>query len=512
MELREQQFEEHEVAFIHILLDMKITEDQILGIMAMLNGNKSAMDKVVDFIRDNPKATESQIIKAASQAVGLKSANSRERKTCRCCKREFDIAELGLNGECSECRKTLNSKIREVHVAFDRSIHNSLYFGKREVPFELGVDYQKILLEYELCIGDISNPPFSNANAYAHKYSSAAESKKSIEKRIERLNDIPGDADAYLWINDLDINSYLNLCYFATLFKKFKNVFLVRAFSEDVEKENCEILDYLSNKRRLTHEDLDGFSLKIKSEDISGADYRVGIRDVIKPCNAAWLGEYALNNTGPKYKVVGQLFSDVYDNIKSDTGYIVSYDVVLSVINHLVLEGRLYSHGDYMWWGDSIHNNMLCTQRVRKYHSRNKRPLSKEDALSCVLDAFEVGLTYPLYAILDKDAALEFVDENKTVFGSRKIIEHIENDGTERVCVKRQNVFCEILKVAEGERYGIGEKCIRVIYEQENEGSCSHRIIKIKYDDAKISKIQVFIPYSPIRLEEDEDDFFESVR
>ena len=509
MESRENKLKSYEVIFIRILMDMYVSEDQIHGIMAMLYGNKPAMDKVVAFIEENPEATESQIIKVASKAVGIKSKNDKNEKIkCKQCGEEFNNEELGLNGTCSRCRKGSNEKIREVHVAFDDSIYNNLYFrGRKNPPFEFGVDYQKVLLDYELCIGDISNPPFSNANAYAHKYSSAKAIEKNIAKRIEKINDVPSNADVYLWISDQNLNSYLNLCYFAPLFKRFENVFLVRICSDDIENKDYKILDSLEKKKNVTSEDLDYFSLQIKNKEIAKSDYRIGIRDIIKPCSSEWIGRYILNNSNSRYKETLKIFSDVHDNIKSDTGYIVRCDVVLSAINDLVLDGLLCSHGDYMWWGDSHHNNMLCTQRIKKCNLSNSRPLSYEDSLFCVLQAFEMGLTYPLYEILDKDAIIEYVDENKTVCGSRKIIEHIENDGTDRVCVNNQKVFCDIMRIAEGDRYGVGEKCILISYEQQNE--VKKRIVKIKYADGKIRRIEVFIPYGPLRLEYDEDDLFE---
>jgi hypothetical protein len=39
--------------------------------MAMLDGNQTAMTEVVAYIKANPEATESQIIKAASRAAGV---------------------------------------------------------------------------------------------------------------------------------------------------------------------------------------------------------------------------------------------------------------------------------------------------------------------------------------------------------------------------------------------------------------------------------------------------------
>ena len=60
-----------EKLFVRILNGMGVSLDQICGIMAMLNGNETAMTEVVAFIKTYPEATPSQIIKAASQAVGI---------------------------------------------------------------------------------------------------------------------------------------------------------------------------------------------------------------------------------------------------------------------------------------------------------------------------------------------------------------------------------------------------------------------------------------------------------
>ena len=65
------QLKPHEKVFVRILVRMKLSQDQICGIMAMLNGNDAAMTEVVAFIKTYPEATPSQIIKAASQAVGI---------------------------------------------------------------------------------------------------------------------------------------------------------------------------------------------------------------------------------------------------------------------------------------------------------------------------------------------------------------------------------------------------------------------------------------------------------
>lgn len=58
-------------AFVRVLCSTGISETAIHGIAEMSWNNKAAMDKVVHFIEENPKATEAEITKAASQAIGL---------------------------------------------------------------------------------------------------------------------------------------------------------------------------------------------------------------------------------------------------------------------------------------------------------------------------------------------------------------------------------------------------------------------------------------------------------
>ena len=61
----------YEKTFIHVLCAMKLSESTICGIMAMMDGNKSAMDELVAYIKENSRATEAQITKKASQIIGI---------------------------------------------------------------------------------------------------------------------------------------------------------------------------------------------------------------------------------------------------------------------------------------------------------------------------------------------------------------------------------------------------------------------------------------------------------
>ena len=87
--------------------------------------------------------------------------------------------------------------------------------------------------------------------------------------------------------------------------------------------------------------------------------------------------------------------------------------------------------------------------------------------------------------------------------GRSNVINYIENDGSARVHVKKQKVSCDILRIAEGEHYGIGDLCILLSYECEDE-TINHYIIKVRFENEHIQEIKIFTAKGPLRLIADE--------
>ena len=57
--------------FVRVLCSMRLTEDTIHGIVAMLGDNLAAMDELVQYIKEHPTATEAEVTKAASTILGI---------------------------------------------------------------------------------------------------------------------------------------------------------------------------------------------------------------------------------------------------------------------------------------------------------------------------------------------------------------------------------------------------------------------------------------------------------
>ncbi len=127
-------------------------------------------------------------------------------------------------------------------------------------------------------------------------------------------------------------------------------------------------------------------------------------------------------------------------------------------------------------------------------------PASYEDALEIVCDALEQGCFASLYKILDKNATLIYVDDDKCITGIRDIINFLVKERLDHLyCSDEKTITCDILKVDKGERYGVGEKCILSIYLFEN-GEKEYHIIKVHFANGLINKLEVFHPFGPLQL------------
>ena len=131
-------------------------------------------------------------------------------------------------------------------------------------------------------------------------------------------------------------------------------------------------------------------------------------------------------------------------------------------------------------------------------------PISHESALKIVCEALEEGDFVSLYKSLDKNASLLLVDDNNRVDGIRDVINFLVKERNDHVyCFDKKTITCDMLKVVEGERYGVGETCILLIFHSEN-GESKHHIVKVQTSDGRINQIKFFHPYGPLHLEAEE--------
>ena len=128
-----------------------------------------------------------------------------------------------------------------------------------------------------------------------------------------------------------------------------------------------------------------------------------------------------------------------------------------------------------------------------------KQPVSYEDALEIVCGALDQGYFTSLYEILDSSVTLVLVDEDKRIYGIRDVINFLVQKGLDHSYLTTEATTCDILKVAKGNRYGIGEKCILLTYNLKN-GERENYVIKVHFANGAINELEVFYPYGPLRL------------
>ena len=131
-------------------------------------------------------------------------------------------------------------------------------------------------------------------------------------------------------------------------------------------------------------------------------------------------------------------------------------------------------------------------------------PLSHNDAMEIVCAAFEQGHLYSLFEILNDTATLIMVDDDNQISGVRNILEFLANERFNHLYPSdKENITCNILRVAKGVRYGVGEKCILLTYHLQN-GERQNYIIKVHCENNRICQLEIFYPYGPLHLVADE--------
>jgi hypothetical protein len=198
---------------------------------------------------------------------------------CRACGAELNYNEFGVDRICPHCQKpSATVDIKAVHVKFgdDRD-----YFDPFGLDFEnedrvfLGIDYLKIRFNLQLTVGNISNPPYSNAFYYSHHFSCAKNVAESTESSMAKLAAIANDMPIYLWVDGQITNSYINFIYFVHLFKRFDRVYLVLG-----EDRTCDGFTYsqvsFDHKRILDEQSIDAYSKEYAGINKSAGMYRFG--------------------------------------------------------------------------------------------------------------------------------------------------------------------------------------------------------------------------------------------
>ena len=430
-------------------------------------------------------------------------------RDCVSCGKTLKITEWGPNRTCPYCGKeTVKVHIKEIHVSFSK-VHETSWrdflsdirlndvLGRTD-KYTVGIDYERMRLSYELCYGDISDPPYSNANYYAHHAGTATIAEKGIKARREQLAGMDKSIPVYLWLSDNDADGLMNFLYFAKDFEQFDNVYQVEWLHTETDWDSTtdSMIDAIKTKKRITKDEMNNLYSRFKEIQSWNAECLIGNSELIEAWSLAQLEQYILAClSAEEYYPFGSIFMDVSEAVERDTSYRITYSMIMEAVHQMMLVGKIESHGACEWWGEGCYNNLISTQSFR-IANHQCQSYTYDGALKIVAEAFEYGYTYPLYDLLDENAVLIW-DDNKVV-GRKPIIEYIENSGEERIHCLKQSVECAITKVEEGTNYQNGENFILVVYSKEEEKE--YWLIKVRFNGAVIENIEITKPKGKLKL------------
>ena len=430
-------------------------------------------------------------------------------RDCVSCGKTLKITEWGANRICPYCGKeTVKVHIKEIHVSFSQAHETSWrnflsdarlnYALGRTDKYSVGLDYERMRLYYELCYGDISNPPYSNANYYAHHAGTASVAEKEIKARREQLASMDKAIPVYLWLNDNDADGLMNFLYFAKEFEQFENVYQVKWLHTETDWDSTadSMIDAIKNKKRITKDEMYNLYSRFTEIQSWNAECLIGNSEHIEAWTFDQLEQYVLACLSTeKYCPFGSIFMDVSDAVERDTSCRITYNMIKEAVHQLMLVGKIESRGACEWWGEGCYNNMISTQSFR-VATHQRQSYTYESALKAVAEAFEYGYTYPLYDLLDENTMIMWAD-SKAV-GRKSVIEYIENTGEERIHCLKQSVECEITRVEEGANYQNGDIYILAVYSKEEEKE--YWLIKVWFNGTIIDNIEITKPKGKVKL------------
>ena len=427
--------------------------------------------------------------------------------TCRQCGADCNIFDLRKKKTCPHCGQiALPIDIKEVHVYFNDMIWGEPAKLPRESEhaFLCDVDYTRVCFDLQLTIGDISHAPRLNSSVHAHTHLCYQSEKKAIDLNIQKLSEISDNVIVYLWVNDRDVNAYLNLLKFAELFKRFDEIWLIRCYTkEEEENEEYEENDSFAKRQRIFRDDLDEMSRKYAEILKFGGDYRGGRFGEVRVFSKEYMEELIMRHIKNNHQTFNSIYDAASDEFEKKTGYVLNYRMVKELVWQLMVKGQIKSKEPYVLWGKSecdgkmwMHSFCLSTPKSITY--------TCDDALDIIYKAFEIGDTLPLYDIIADDAVLEFAYKKQTIRSKPRIINFIENDGVYRVVVRNAESKCTYVREQIGRRKNdLGERCIALWY-MYNRYRSPIFVIKLQFENNRIIKIQVFKPMRTRKLMKDE--------
>ena len=418
------------------------------------------------------------------------------------CGKEMDFRQFGPGRICPHCgRESVIVDVKEAHVLFsrlssdafstyinDESLDGVLHRNGRN--YRINIDYRRFFLQYDLTVGNIADPPFSNANCYAHGFASAGSLREAIEHQLESLLQLDESVPIYLWLEDGDSPEHLlNLLFFARCFERFREVYLVRWYhAKNFVGEKKAMLKGLLNRELLTKQELLKMSDRYREIASLGAEVLVGDSSGVEGWSMRRVQDYVLRFLSSQYQGFSSVFLKIQKAIRKEIGVGIAIDTVKEAFYQLLRSGEIEGENRYALWEGANWNSSLITQKFRLKMANDLR-CSREEALLSVCYAFGIGNVTQLFRLLGEDAIMVTEGESEGIKGRVAIVEAIENVGSERANVRKEKVAAYlVLYDKDGEIYPM----LRYQRGEETE----HWVLDICYDGEKIQRIEIHRPHS----------------
>lgn len=412
-------------------------------------------------------------------------------RKCRSCNQEIDVLDYGPEKICPHCGKiSAPENITQAHIAFRHMEYGEIghYINGETGNLTLNVDYKKFWLSYILDIGNISNPPTSNAYLYSHLLGNVKGCSERAQREVDNLALLDKNVEVYLWLPHNDANSYLNMFWFSHLFLRFEKVYLVDVYTgEDMENDNYFPGDSLQHKRLLTKDELQAMPAKFWHS--SRNEYRMICNGEFRYFDVEDFDELVLSCMDEEFLFYNAIYSRVCDKFKEKEKMHFPWKTFEIVMWELLKRGKIESSGPCDLWGKG---GMMLIERNFRPVIACEHHYSKKDLLRILRDALAYGNTYDLYRVLAEDAYLSW-DFFEDGFENEGVVQAIEIAGAYLINYCKESVEC-VLCTDGKENFDPEHLCL--LWSREGEEGKQFYVVHVDIEDDKIARI-LFSPPTP---------------
>ena len=304
-------------------------------------------------------------------------------RICRNCGKEIDIKYFIKSRVCPHCNKVFSDYVTDLHITFSSQFKANFMRNLENYDgtfYENCIEYRSFCLEYFMEIGDLSNAPYSNEEEYDRVYRCLPKELIRVEKVLEEIQAFNSKIKIYLWVDDKDVNDYLNFLFFCNEFRNFDEVYFVPSRLGHI-KGDYDPKKALDKKEKLSKIKLDRLNKKFYKIKTQKDKINILVDNKIKSVSIEKFAGKFLELVKPRYEQESLVRARYFKKYRN-TEFELTYWQILRVIFYLYDNEKI----EFRYDEDSVYNKIRLQKESPKEKKRTRFTSEEKDLIKLLIE------------------------------------------------------------------------------------------------------------------------------